>query len=590
MEVLLNIIRPLQMFRRTRHADVVVALLAATLVALIDPIIRFDDYRSLLELLPQVGYVKFLGALVLVFAQSVAIFYLVAQFPKIVRLLAMLIIFLIALVQISYFLALSRYMSSTDLFMALTVGMDHVRGAIVSFFNPMAVLWAIPYFIFSSILLVVTYESHLLKKLGVTLSVALFLVASNYAFFVKVNERYFHLNPLTSFIRSALYCQFRDILEYHGPRDELPNVPVTEKPTDSIIYIIDESIRGSHLSLNEYPRPTTPFLQSLEKAGRLRNLGICAAASSYSYIANAYLLSGHNKFPDKDFRTAKNPLPFDYAKKMGYKTIFIDVNGSYLTARTQKARQDSIRSVDLWMTVSDFKQRNIEAEKDLAVARFLGDLLNDAGGYFIVVNKKGLHFPYRTRYPDDSDYQIWQPIMETHEPIDPIPAGREKLVNTYDNGLRFVVDEFFQILVSNTRNQNYIILYTSDHGQTLSEHGQIYTHAKPDKVIADVPEFFVAGQHYAKQVLISGIPDGIRVSHLNNFATLLDLMGVTSSLRIYSYEKSIFELTPEDNEVRFFLNGSLHGLGGNYEVVGIPTPPDEGWGISNLVVKSADVR
>jgi len=129
----------------------------------------------------------------------------------------------------------------------------------------------------------------------------------------------------------------------------------------------------------------------------------------------------------------------------------------------------------------------------------------------------------------------WRVIMETQESIDPTPAGREKLVNTYDNGLRFVVDEFFQVLVSNTRNQNHIIL-------------------------------------------------------LNNFATLLDLMGVKRSWRIYSYEKSIFELTPEDNEVRFFLNGSLYGLGGNYEVIGIPTPSDEGWGISNLAAKSAEVQ
>jgi glucan phosphoethanolaminetransferase (alkaline phosphatase superfamily) len=396
------------------HADFVVALLVATLMALIEPMIRFDDYRSLLELLPQLGYVKFCGALVLVFAQSAAIFYVVAQFPQAVRLPAIFIFFLIACVQISYFFALDRYMSSTDLFMALTVGKELVQGAMASFFNPLAVLWAVPYLIFSVILLAVAYKSHLWKKLGVTLSVAIFLVVSNYAFFVKVNERYFHLNPLTSLIRSVLYYQFQNILEYHGPRDELPEVQVTEKLTDSIIYIIDESIRGSQLSLNGYPRPTTPFLQSLEKAGRLRNLGICVAASSYSYITNAYLLSGHKKFPDKDLRTAKNPLLFDYAKKMGYKTIFIDVNGSYLTNRAQRARQKSIRSVDLWMTVADFKRRNFDAEKDLAVARFVRDLLKDAGGYFIVVNKKGLHFPYRARYPNDPVHQIWQPTMEAH--------------------------------------------------------------------------------------------------------------------------------------------------------------------------------
>jgi hypothetical protein len=71
---------------------------------------------------------------------------------------------------------------------------------------------------------------------------------------------------------------------------------------------------------------------------------------------------------------------------------------------------------------------------------------------------------------------------------------------------------------------------------------------------------------------------------------MLDLIGAPVSLRVRPYDKSIFELTVEDNEVRFFLNGSLYGLGGNYEVVGIPTPPDEGWGVSNLAAKSANIR
>jgi len=62
--------------------------------------------------------------------------------------------------------------------------------------------------------------------------------------------------------------------------------------------------------------------------------------------------------------------------------------------------------------------------------------------------------------------------METSESIDPSATGREKLVNTYDNGIRFQVDEFFRVFASETTNQNYVILYTSDHGQTLAEHGK----------------------------------------------------------------------------------------------------------------------
>jgi len=236
------------------------------------------------------------------------------------------------------------------------------------------------------------------------------------------------------------------------------------------------------------------------------------------------------------------------------------------------------------MTEQSFKERHIDlgTTKDLGVARFLSGLLNEGGGYFVVVNKKGLHFHYRNRYPDDPAFTIWRPVMEASEPIDPSPTGREKLVNTYDNGIRFQVDEFFRGLVSETTNQNYVILYTSDHGQTLAEHGQVYTHGKPDKVIADVPEFLVVGERYGKKGSIASIRPGIRVSHLNNFATLLDLMDVPMSLRVRPYDKSFFSLTAEDNRERYYMSGSLHGSG-DYVVKMIPTPPDEGWGVSRPV-------
>ncbi len=190
---------------------------------------------------------------------------------------------------------------------------------------------------------------------------------------------------------------------------------------------------------------------------------------------------------------------------MGYETIYIDIDHGYLSVLMKTAREGPVRSLDRWMNDQSFKERHIDLEttKDVGVARFLSSLLNERGGYFILVNKKGLHFHYRNRYPDDPAFTIWKPVMEASEAIDPSPTGREKLVNTYDNGIRFQVDEFFRVFVSDTTNQNYVILYTSDHGQTLAEHGQVYTHVMPDKVIVDVPEFLVVGERYDKKGLHS---------------------------------------------------------------------------------------
>jgi glucan phosphoethanolaminetransferase (alkaline phosphatase superfamily) len=562
-----------------------VALLAATLAVLIDLIFRFSNYQDLLHLLPVVGTMKFSGALALVFLQVVALFYLILLLPRILRTVAILLSIFFVVVQFSYWLTLSQFMTGTDLFLILTVGADTLEEAVLIFFSPLAFLYTLPYALVLSTLILVPLRSTFRKSFALSLLPAFCLLASNYALFLHVPERNFHLNPLASIVRSAFHYEFEALREYHGPRDDLPTFYASQRPLDSIIYVIDESVRGSNLSLNGYPRPTTPFLQSLETRGRLKNLGICVAAGSFSHISNAYLVTGHNAFPDDAFRTDKNPTLFDYAKKMGYETIYIDIDNGYLFPLRKAGRDGPVRSLDRWMTEQSFKDRHIdlEATKDLGVARFLSGLLNERGGYFVLINKKGLHFHYRNRYPNDPAFAIWKPVMEASEPIDPSPTGREKLVNTYDNGIRFQVDEFFKVFVSDTTNQNYVILYTSDHGQTLAERGQVYTHMKPDKVIVDVPEFLVVGERFGRKGLLAGIPPGIRVSHLNNFATLLDLMGVPMSLRVRPYDKSIFSLTAEDNRERCYMSGSLHGFRGNSVVKMIPTPPDEGWGVSRPV-------
>ena len=559
----------------------VTAFLAAALAVLIDLIFRFSNYRDLLHLLSGAGAVKLSGILTLVFLQLVAFLYLLLLLPRLLRSVVILLSVFVVIVQFSYWLTLNQFITSTDLFLILNVSADHLEGAISSFFKPLILWYTLPYTIFLFALIFVPVRSIFRKSLGLSLLPVLYLLVSNYALFLYATEGNFHLNPMTSLLRTALHYKFETLREYHGPREALPALNTSRQPLNSIIYIIDESIRGSNLSLNGYPRATTPFLQSIEARGRLKNLGICVAAGTYSYLSNAYLVTGHNEFPDNDFRTFKNPTLFDYAKKMGYETIYIDVDSGYLSKLLETAREGHVRSLDRWMNNQSFRDRQIDLEttKDLGIARYLSSLLNERGGYFILVNKKGLHFHYRDTYPDDPAFTFWKPVMEPSEPINTDPAGREKLVNTYDNGIRFQVDEFFRELVSKTTNQNYVVLYTSDHGQTLAEQGQVYTHLKPDKVIVDVPAFFVFGRQYDKKESLTGIYPGIRVSHLNNFATLLDLMDVPMSLRVRSYDKSIFSLTAEDNRERYYMSGSLHGSG-DYVVKMVPTPADEGWGVS----------
>ncbi|RPJ18367.1 MAG: hypothetical protein EHM26_09825, partial [Desulfobacteraceae bacterium] len=262
------------------HSRAITALLAATVAVLIDPIFRFSDYRDLLHLLPVAGTAKFSGALTLVFLQVVALFYLILLLPRVLRMVALFLSVVVVLLQFSYWQTLAQFMTGTDVFLALTVSGEHRIGAVSSFFEPLVLLYALPYTLVLSALILVPPVSAFRKSLALSLLPSFYLLASNYALFLHVPERNFHLNPLTSFVRSTLHYEFENLRKYHGPRDDLPTFHLSQRPLDSIIYIIDESVRGSNLSLNGYPRATTPFLQSLETQGLLKNLGICVATSS----------------------------------------------------------------------------------------------------------------------------------------------------------------------------------------------------------------------------------------------------------------------------------------------------------------------
>ena len=205
------------------------ALVAAALAVLIDLILRFRDYRALLPSLTVAGIMKFLGAFTLVFLQVVALFYLITLLPGPLRAVVLLFSVFIVIVQFSYWLTLSQFMTGTDLFLALTVGGDHRIGAILSFFKPLVFWYALPYVLVLSVMIFASPIPAFRETLALSLLPALYLLASNYALFLHVPERSFHLNPLTSFLRSALSCKFENLRKYHGPRDDLP--PFQRLPT-----------------------------------------------------------------------------------------------------------------------------------------------------------------------------------------------------------------------------------------------------------------------------------------------------------------------------------------------------------------------
>ena len=119
------------------------ALVTAVLALLIDLICRFREYRTLLKSFSAVGIVKFSGTFTLVFLQMVSLFYLITLLPGPLRVASLLLSAFLIVIQLSYWRTLSQFMTGTDLYLSVTVSGNHRIEAILSFFKPLVLMYAL---------------------------------------------------------------------------------------------------------------------------------------------------------------------------------------------------------------------------------------------------------------------------------------------------------------------------------------------------------------------------------------------------------------------------------------------------------------
>jgi lipid A ethanolaminephosphotransferase len=95
----------------------------------------------------------------------------------------------------------------------------------------------------------------------------------------------------------------------------------------------------------------------------------------------------------------------------------------------------------------------------------------------VVLHMKGSHGPaYFRRYPPE--FGVFAPACDT---IDLARCSRERIVNAYDNTLRYtdhVLSLTIELLRANASRFDTAMLYVSDHGESLGENG-LYLHGIP---------------------------------------------------------------------------------------------------------------
>jgi formylglycine-generating enzyme required for sulfatase activity/glucan phosphoethanolaminetransferase (alkaline phosphatase superfamily) len=312
---------------------------------------------------------------------------------------------------------------------------------------------------------------------------------------------------------------------------------------NKIVVIMDESVRGDYISLNDPAIKTTPFLSGTDN---LINFGVAMAGANCSSNARMMFRFGmrQSDLPNGWDQAVRKPTFWQLAHGAGYKTVYIDAFAGPLEYHSGSSLVEK-RLIDSKINILDSRAYL----RDHKAVDKLVEVLKNEEPAFIYLDKFGVHSPYATKYPPD--FRVF-----------PTPAGseladREVMVAHYRNAIAWSVDEFFKKLLPAVDLSKTLIIYTSDHGQSLLQGGYKQTHCSVGGNVhpgeAYVPLFAVTLEPEFKRRLANGAALGSgRFSHFEVFPTLLLAMGYDAGWVAKTYGPSLMETPAPD---RKFLIG-----------------------------------
>jgi glucan phosphoethanolaminetransferase (alkaline phosphatase superfamily) len=244
------------------------------------------------------------------------------------------------------------------------------------------------------------------------------------------------------------------------------------------------------------------------------------------------------------YREGLNRSTFwEFAHKAGYKTVHIDAwrgFGSGISL-AERSLVDSIINVN----------KPIGYLRDQVLADKLLHALKEEGPAFIYVDKFGVHFPYSNKYPPDF-HTLRAPLRGTVSSVvsDDIYAGQRALAQ-YSNAIAWSVDEFFRNFLPAVDLHKTLIVYTSDHGQSLLPGRFPHCSTTPTVPLAeaDVPLFAITSEPAFEQRLEQGAARGFgQFSHFEVFPTLLLALGYDADWVKGTYGPSLMDSPSPDKK------------------------------------------
>ena len=293
-----------------------------------------------------------------------------------------------------------------------------------------------------------------------------------------------------------------------------------------VIMVVGEATRADHLSLNGYPRETTPLLKK-EKIINLPHVSSCGTSTAHS-VPCMFSLYTRDNYSHKKGISTENVLDV-LRHTHGIEILWRDNNSDSKGVALRVPFED--------YTTPKHNPLCDEECRDEGMLVGLDSYIKEREGreILILLHQKGNHGPaYSKRYT--KRFAKFTPACHTNQLEE---CSTESINNAYDNALLhtdYFLSEVIQLLKRHEKTYRTTMIYMSDHGESLGEHG-IYLHGMPyfmaPEAQTHVGAFLWLGHNNQKE-----FDPNQHYSHDNLFHTLLGLFDVQTE--VYNQEMDIF--------------------------------------------------
>ena len=333
-----------------------------------------------------------------------------------------------------------------------------------------------------------------------------------------------HRIPFNLYFIPKMYYENKKESEKYRPSLSESVVCLNKEPL-TVTFVLGESLRADHLGINGYERNTTP------------------------YLSNEDIISFTNIYCEETYTNTALPRILTradslYPERAYTERSFIDLFNACNYHTSWLANQEAANSYIYFMHECDtLIHVNIDKSSytfdkwmdDALFPAFDEMLSRNVDFQFILLHTIGSHWIYNSHYTDDFEY--FRPI--TRSKI--ISSNtKEEMINSYDNTVLYT-DFFLYNLIQRLRARNAVLIYLSDHGESLGENG-VWLHAANSP-----PIHFPACIVWMSETYKNQNPAKYEAAQANRekhytsdflFHSILDAAGIQSS--IVEAEVSIF--------------------------------------------------